>query len=147
MEKENGKLAHHAETLLMAGPEMVESLRKKLGTEIRKVAADPESAKHFRETASMAPRAPGDPPEGNATESGLLRALLESSSATARSEGRAVTKFQLSMMGTIIGVLWLATLSLGAAIWSDMKARVSASEVQIRDIALDVNTLKGRDGD
>ena len=140
------KITHHAETLLMAHPETVHRMQAKLGTELRNVAKDPESAKHFRETAAMTPvKVPGDQPEGATTESGLLRALLESSAATGKNEGKAVTRVQITLLSTIIGVLWVSTMTLGGIVWNDMKARVSETEKQLGTVGLDVNTLKTKD--
>lgn len=137
----------HAELLLTAHPDSVHRMQARLGHEIDSVRKNPESAKHFRETAAMTPvaRAPGDLPEGGVTDSGLLRALLESSAATGKNEGRAVTKAQIWLLTSVVGVLWLSTMTLGGIVWNDMKTRVEDTEKQLRAVALDVNTLKTKD--
>lgn len=133
-------------TLLMAKPETVASITQKLGVEMRRLTNDPTAKEHIRETHMDLKPSPSTPtPEQLCNENGLLHALLESSSTTGRNEGRAVTKMQLGLLSTVVGVLWLSTMSLGGIIWNDMRSRLTVNEERIQATALDVSGLKNHD--
>ena len=128
----------HIETLLLATPEAVKRTETALGKELKALAKDPDKAtKHFRETAKMAntpvpgmlPSAGGDPnATPSAEQAALLRAAMEMSQAQGAAQGKAMTKFQMTLMGLAITVLWSFSMGILAYVWNKQDARVSKLE-------------------
>jgi hypothetical protein len=150
----------HIQTLLAAKPEDVQRAETKLGEALQAVRRNPQASKHFRETAAMSPVPPPPVPGMNqpgseplsSTDSAILRSLMEMAKSSGSAEGRAVTKFQISLLTGVLGILWAVTLALIGAIWGDQKAgreksdlRIEKVEGKVQEIQQDISVLQAHD--
>src|SRR3990167_8950505 len=88
-------------------PKILRQATTKLQQEIEEIEKHPEKATKIREIAAMAPpKAPGDlSDESDTPNTQTLRSMMGMAQEHGRTEGKAVTKLQLSIGGTIILVL------------------------------------------
>lgn len=130
-------------------PRDVQSATQRLRLELQDLKKHPDKATKIREVSAMPHPAPGtEPPsEMSQSDSNLLRAVMAAAQEHGKSEGRAVTKFQLGTMSTVVTVLWGITMAFAASAWSDMKARVAKHDEQIQVILQDSQASKVREAD
>lgn len=130
-------------------PEVLRQATQKLKREIEELEAHPDKATKIREVAAMAPRAPGDDPtaSGDTPDSHTLRTLLATSQEHGKAEGKAITKFQMTLMGLAITLLWSVTMGFATNLWNKQEARVTKVEETTQILLQQNNGKDVRDAD